>query len=260
MNQPSFASGKALHKLLIIEDDLILQKIMLSIFEHLSCQLTQVRSVADAIQSLTDQNFDLVICDLGLLDGTGVDVISWARTESRHPNQDTPFIVLTSNTDPNLRMESLRRGFQEILQKPLTPQKAKEIINKYIHQTHKPELTLEDVIDVIDIPSTIQLVGGLPGTKEILDMLTVTLLEDKNMLETLALQNNILKTREILHRLDGSFRYCIVPTLQKCRTLLHEAIANTDNLAALEVLYNNFYQAIAQFVDTHAKLKEEHKL
>ncbi|MFX8907053.1 response regulator, partial [Acinetobacter baumannii] len=81
---------------------------------------------------LSNQHFDLVSCDLGLIDGSGLEVMEWVVRNKKHPNQNTPFIAVTANSDSQKVQEALHRGFQEVLQKPFYENDAKRILNKYL--------------------------------------------------------------------------------------------------------------------------------
>ncbi len=93
--------------------------------------------------------------------------------------------------------------------------------------------------------------------KEILGILTQSLLEDREKLKTCFHINDIAETRRILERLNGTFCYCIVPTLQNARGVLDHAVQKTTQLHALGVLFDAFYREIDRFLINSYKLKAD---
>lgn len=86
---------------------------LLSLFGH------AVRVVASGIagvEAIEERTPDVLICDLGLPDVTGVEVIRRAR--SRAPRGAMFAIALTGYTQPRDRDEALHAGFDAHLAKP----------------------------------------------------------------------------------------------------------------------------------------------
>jgi CheY-like chemotaxis protein len=247
-------------KVLLVEDDLILQKIIARTLTEAGCDVVVVNGVAASRRVLSENVFDLVICDMSLVDGTGLDMITWVRHETNHPNQTTPFVVLTSNTDPAVHQMALNKGFLEVLQKPLSQEMARSLIRKYTGIEKQQHLVPDDIKDIIDIDATNHITGDESMRKEIFSMLSMLLQQDRKHLEDLYIQNDIIGTRDILHRLDGSFRYCVTPRLQRSRAKLHQAVRETEQLRSVEPLYQEFYQEIERYLTTYNQLKSQGRL
>ncbi len=247
-------------KILLVEDDLILQKIIAKTLTEAGCEVVVVNGVNASRRVLSENVFDLVICDMSLVDGTGLDMITWVRHETNHPNQATPFVVLTSNTDPAVHQMALTKGFLEVLQKPLSKEMARSLIKRYTGVEKQQHLISDDIKDIIDIDATSQITGDESMRKEIFSMLSMLLQQDRKHLEDLYVQNDIVGTRDILHRLDGSFRYCVTPRLQRARARLHQAVRETDQLRNVKPQFEEFYQEIDQYLTTYNQLKTQGRL
>lgn len=76
-------------------------------------ELSHVRSVADALSQLGAGGFDLVLLDLSLPDGAGLEGL--LRLREIHP--DTPVIALTGLNDETLAAQALQSGAQDYLSK-----------------------------------------------------------------------------------------------------------------------------------------------
>ena len=76
-------------------------------------ELNHVRSVAEALEHLAMGGLDLVLLDLSLPDGSGLDGL--LRLRELHP--DTPVIALTGQNDETLAAQALQSGAQDYLSK-----------------------------------------------------------------------------------------------------------------------------------------------
>lgn len=76
-------------------------------------ELTHVRTVAQALDHLAAGGLDVVLLDLSLPDGAGLDGL--LRVRERHP--DTPVIALTGMNDETLAAQALQAGAQDYLSK-----------------------------------------------------------------------------------------------------------------------------------------------
>jgi two-component system chemotaxis response regulator CheY len=94
-----------LSEILHVEDDASLRALVDLSFEGFGFQGKTVtaQSVAEAVEDLDDaeaagETFDLIICDMNLPDGTGLDVVRYVRASDRW--RSTPILILSSDADP----------------------------------------------------------------------------------------------------------------------------------------------------------------
>ncbi len=247
-------------KILLIEDDPIQQKMISKTIKDIGGQIAKiVDSVSLSCTAINEWKYDLVISDLGITGGSGIDVINWAKENKTHPNQQTPFIALTANVDDDMKQTALNSGFNNIYVKPLTRKVAENIFTKYV-VTQNDDLKLSQDKDVIDIDASLEIGTDIEILKELFSMLTESIVEDKKQLQMLFEKNDVESTRKLLHRLDGTFRYCTVPMLQQTRTALHDAIRDTQTLDKVTKLYDAFYKEIDNYLATYEKFKKDGKL
>ncbi len=102
--------------ILLVEDDLdyatLIQQTLLK-SRRASLQVTCVGSIAAALTLLACHKFDILLVDLGLPDGRGLDVVDKVKEAAGQ----TPFIVLTGLEDEEIGFQSVRRGAQDYLVK-----------------------------------------------------------------------------------------------------------------------------------------------
>jgi CheY-like chemotaxis protein len=100
--------------ILLIEDHVDTAEVMAQLIRSLGHDVTTVGRVDDALAATQSQTFDLVISDVGLPDGTGLDFVKAFREHS-----DVPAVALTGfGTDEDVR-RCLSAGFTSHLTKPV---------------------------------------------------------------------------------------------------------------------------------------------
>jgi CheY-like chemotaxis protein len=77
---PSPDAAVALHqRVLLVEDHNDTRAVMARVLKSLGCQVTTASSVHEAIEAARTGTFDLLISDIGLPDGSGLDVMEYFR-------------------------------------------------------------------------------------------------------------------------------------------------------------------------------------
>ena len=123
--------------ILLIEDNQIAQKISKSILEKNSCIVTVADCLESAKLKLNDpaHSFDLLIVDMGLPDGSGLEILTIIENTATIQNHTPPIIGLTAHMTHENIQSAIQKGFNTILVKPLTPQDCSTIF-------HKPQLAI----------------------------------------------------------------------------------------------------------------------
>lgn len=101
-------------KVLLVEDDLSLGSSLARVLREQGLPALWVRSCAEARQFLGSESFDLVLLDIVLPDGSGLDVLAGLR--SRHV--DVPVMMLTARDSISDRVTGLDSGADDYLPKP----------------------------------------------------------------------------------------------------------------------------------------------
>ncbi|MCC6158700.1 MAG: response regulator [Deltaproteobacteria bacterium] len=102
-------------KLLVIEDDPQLRKLLRVSLPPNGYALIEAETGAEGVRLAASHNPDLVILDLGLPDGDGVDVLRRIREWSR-----VPVIVLTARGRDEDKVTTLDAGADDYLTKPFS--------------------------------------------------------------------------------------------------------------------------------------------
>ncbi len=142
--------------ILVVDDEKSLREFLTILLEQEGYEVTTADTVASGIERITGESFDLVMCDLKLPDGSGLEVLG----EARNRQLESPFIIITAHTTPQHAIEALRAGAAEYLSKPFNVEDLKLILTKLVGDDAQPE-ERQDVPDFI---------GSSPAIRRILDM------------------------------------------------------------------------------------------
>jgi len=103
-------------KILIIEDDELINKVLIETISKAGFSPTKTVDAFQGQQALMSLKPDLVILDLMLPAGHGLDVLRNIR--SSFQTQNIPIIILTAIQDEGVRAEVESQGVQAYIKKP----------------------------------------------------------------------------------------------------------------------------------------------
>jgi len=104
--------------ILIIDDVVTLGLMLKTWFLKKGFQARTAISINDAKKSIQEQKPELIISDLRLPDGSGLDLIKWVKEYYN----DIVIIVMTSYADIQTAVECIRAGAYDYVEKPLNPE------------------------------------------------------------------------------------------------------------------------------------------
>ena len=143
-------------RLLVVDDERSLREFLTILLEQEGYEVTTADTVASGIEAVLKGTYDLVMCDLKLPDGSGLEVLAKARSQQ----VASPFIIITAHTTPQHALEALRAGAAEYLSKPFNVEDLKLILEKLLGAG-------ETEVESQDVPNFI---GSSPAIRRILDM------------------------------------------------------------------------------------------
>jgi two-component system response regulator PilR (NtrC family) len=115
-------------RLLVVDDERNIREVLRIVLEGEGYDVSEASTYAEAIRELERADFDLVICDIFLPDGNGLDLV-----RSYHPGHpDTHFVVITAHSTPAHALTALRDGAVEYVSKPFDVEELKIIIEKQL--------------------------------------------------------------------------------------------------------------------------------
>lgn len=130
-------------KILLIEDNpddaFILQRTLQRTAPD-QFDLIHVGWLGEALLKLRDEPVDLILADLSLPDGQGLEVVE----QIRHLSPDIPVVVLTGNNDETLGLKALKVGVQDYLIKGQVDGNALMRSIRYAMERHQLVQEIED--------------------------------------------------------------------------------------------------------------------
>ncbi len=124
MNE-ALPSGPAPPHVLIVDDDHGVGDCIELLLQGRGYACVVVRNATDALRQVAAWEFDLVITDLRLPDGSGLDVLAAARAA----HSQTQVILMTSFSSVESAIEALRRGASDYVIKPFSPRELLQRVN-----------------------------------------------------------------------------------------------------------------------------------
>lgn len=106
-------------KILLVEDDKIIQRIVKTYFEKFDCEVDVASTGSDGILMGMRNLYHLILMDIGLPDIDGFEVTTSIKQNSVQ-NHSTPVVALTAHDDERYRRKGRDVNMVDYIVKPLT--------------------------------------------------------------------------------------------------------------------------------------------
>lgn len=117
-------------RILIVEDNPVAAKIQKMLLVKLSCEVDIAVTGEEAIDLTKKVHYDLILMDLGLPGIDGIQACEAIRKyEQEAKNTIVPIVAVTANADPQQHLLCVQAGMNDVVTKPLTPDKAQHILS-----------------------------------------------------------------------------------------------------------------------------------
>ena len=119
------------HPILIVDDQTEVLGLLRTVLKREGYEVLMASTVAMAKQVALTRSLALILLDLGLPDGDGLDLCRWLK---RQPQcQDVPVIVCSGRDTPETRAEALTAGAVDFIGKPFELARFRERIRAHLH-------------------------------------------------------------------------------------------------------------------------------
>jgi two-component system response regulator PilR (NtrC family) len=125
-------------RILVIDDEPSLREVLTVLFEQEGHLVETAGSVEEARQRLADSSYDLILCDLMMPDGSGLDLLR----EARSVDPAATVIMMTAFTSTKSAIEAMRLGAHDYIPKPFDVDELKVVVQRALE---KKELVAENV-------------------------------------------------------------------------------------------------------------------
>ncbi|MCB0412762.1 MAG: response regulator [Bdellovibrionales bacterium] len=113
-------------KILVVDDEVDIQEIIKDLFEVFGFDVTTASSGNEAQAILENDSFDVIISDVRMPDGSGIDLLKWVRNRSL---SEPKFFFITGYSDHTIP-EVLDLGAEGLFAKPFEASEMRENIKK----------------------------------------------------------------------------------------------------------------------------------
>lgn len=111
-------------KVLLVEDHTDTRALLSTLLNRCGCQTVTAKNLSDARTRLEEMRFDVLISDLNLPDGDGIDLVREAKRK-----QPLKAIALTGRATAEERAAGLQAGFDCYLTKPIDFQELRKALS-----------------------------------------------------------------------------------------------------------------------------------
>ena len=166
------------HRVLVVDDDEIIRKFMRDLLEVNHYEVEEAPTVATGGQALHEREFEVVLTDLMLPDGNGLDVLQAARARPYPPE----VLLITAYGTIDSAVEAVKGGAFDYLTKPLSTQKLLLAVEHAIERRNlKREVReLRSAVEGRYAPENI--VAESPGMRKVLEMVNIVRASDSSVL------------------------------------------------------------------------------
>lgn len=132
--------------ILLVEDDLTYSRIVKSFLEKNGFNVLTAIKVKEAQNLILNNQFDLIIADFRLPDGTGMELLQWSK--ENYPQ--TQVILITHYSDIRIAIKAMKLGAFEYITKPINPDELLATVNESLSSKSKvPKVPSEEIQEEI---------------------------------------------------------------------------------------------------------------
>lgn len=127
---------------LVVEDNCIAQSVARALLTAMACEVDIASSGQEALICFQQKDYDLIFMDIGLGEGMdGYEVTHHLRNTTKETSHHTPIIALTAHAEEENKQRCIEAGMDAVLSKPLTQAKASDILNTFILERRKAQVS-----------------------------------------------------------------------------------------------------------------------
>ncbi len=181
-------------KVLLIEDEKQIRRFVRAAVEEEGCQVAEAETMAQGLIEAGTRKPDLLILDLGLPDGNGIDLIRDLRSWS-----DVPVLILSARSQETDKIDALDAGADDYLTKPFSVGELRARVRALLRRRARSGEAASPLVEfgdvAVDLSRRTVTRGGMP--------VHLTPLEYRLLCALLAQPGKVLTQRNLLREIWG---------------------------------------------------------
>jgi two-component system KDP operon response regulator KdpE len=181
-------------RIVVVEDEAEIRRFVALALERDGFEVHEADSVERGLIEASSRRPDLLVVDLGLPDGDGVDLIRQLRTWS-----DAPVLVLSARTDEGDKIEALDAGADDYLVKPFGAGELLARVRAHLRRRASNPRANSSVVEF----GPVKIDLALRTVERAGERLHVTPIEYRLLTHLAAHPHSVLTHRQLLHAVWG---------------------------------------------------------
>lgn len=118
-------------RILVVDDEQSIQDFLRLLLEESGFEVNTAGSMEDGREQFREGSYDLVLCDIIMPDGNGLDLL---REIKQHDHR-TSVVMMTAYTSTKSAIEAMKRGAYDYISKPFDVEELNVVIQKALEKT-----------------------------------------------------------------------------------------------------------------------------
>lgn len=161
-------------RVLIVDDYIEIRETMSSLLAHRNIPHDEARDLSSTRRMLEQNQYDLILLDVGLPDGSGLDLLPEIKNLDNAPE----VIILTGQGDSEGATLAIERGVWDYVLKPSSVKEISLSIARALKYREQRDISSPRALDLTGV------VGTSPAMKAVFDLVARAAISDSNMLIT----------------------------------------------------------------------------
>ncbi|UCF37917.1 MAG: sigma-54-dependent Fis family transcriptional regulator, partial [Acidobacteriota bacterium] len=165
-------------RILVVEDDYSTSRLVTMALNSAGHAAEAAASCAEARELISNEAFDLVLCDLYLGDGTGLELLK--ERSANAPEPLTPFVMFTAQGSVETAVEAIKEGAFDYLAKPFKIEDLIHLVEKALTSVRSNRIKSRQTPD----EEKTMLVGNSPPMVELYKRIALAAQSDSSVMIT----------------------------------------------------------------------------
>lgn len=238
-------------KFLMIEDNKANIIYARELFKKWGLQIVFMETYADGLKEANENYYDLILSDLKLPDGNGIELLKSVRSNSDSACHHSKLAVITASISRTDKERAAELNIASYIEKPFIPVKLLSELHKILEGSapRSTRIILDDksgttVSDDLDVSSLQNLLRSISSNETVQHELVSVFLDqlhvDVNALESVVREGNFLKIFNYSHKLKSSVKIFKLEEMYNDVAEMEQIANSTKDLEQLKKLFQSF--------------------